>query len=601
MKKKRYVFGKTVNIATAIAFFAIIAVLVYGYIGGVRFPPEKLPLESLNIIGEYKIGESGAYEHLDEDTHLTYRASKSAETVYLYGHFNKDVPKNCVVSMRLSNAKVKLFLNGQQIFSFGDGGTYFTYSKSPGNVYVSFVSPGITMEDNIELQVVNVYPSFPANPVNDIINKTYMGFSETLIKDAFSQYGIMSFAVIVMMCFGFAFLIALIILTLSGSKDMDRYFYLVGLMLSVSARLAMSFEIIWVFMPYYVFNNLVAFWSLPAALIMFIAYLNTYAGKQIKRVTLPLLWVAIISVLVLILLSFTGADVFDFQSIYVTLTGWGLLFFIAFLLYDSFVKKNKELRGIVLSIGILAIFAVAEIHFYSRRLISQNIILLIGSVIFFAIQYVQAIDALIKTSRRAQEAQRLENELVHSNIALMLSQMQPHFIHNTLNAIGALCLTDPKAADKAIVQFSQYLRENIRSLESSEPITFNEELSHTKTYINIEKMRFDDILNVNFDINFIDFLIPTLTLQPIVENAIKHGVSKKPGGGTVTIKSEKVENTAVITVTDDGVGFDTNYISEQSIGIKNVQMRLRFSGGKLEITSKTNVGTTVVLYVPLKG
>jgi len=197
---------------------------------------------------------------------------------------------------------------------------------------------------------------------------------------------------------------------------------------------------------------------------------------------------------------------------------------------------------------------------------------------------------------------QIELEMVDSKILIMLSQIQPHFLYNSLTAIRELCHIDIEKAIETVDEFSSYLRGNLDSLVIKEPILFERELQHVKTYLSIEKKRFGDRLRIIYDIEASNFLIPALTLQPIVENAVKHGVTKRVEGGTVLIKAEESETEAVITVIDDGIGFDliTSKKGERTyIGIENVKSRLAaMCSGTLSIQSKPGIGTTAVITIP---
>lgn len=197
-----------------------------------------------------------------------------------------------------------------------------------------------------------------------------------------------------------------------------------------------------------------------------------------------------------------------------------------------------------------------------------------------------------------------ERENVQLRTDLMLSQIQPHFLYNTLGAIKSVCRTDPMRARDAIDQFTEYLRHNMDALTDDQPISFTQELEHVKRYLDIQKLRFDTALNVEYDLACTDFKLPTLTLQPIVENAVTHGVRKNSkGNGLVTIRSRECPDRYEISVTDNGPGFVPDTVpgeGERShVGIKNVRERLRYvSGGELEIHSVLGEGTTVTLILP---
>ena len=181
----------------------------------------------------------------------------------------------------------------------------------------------------------------------------------------------------------------------------------------------------------------------------------------------------------------------------------------------------------------------------------------------------------------------------------MISQLQPHFIYNSLSAIAEIEGV-PVKAQKAIVDFSKYLRENLDAMTSSELVSFEAELEHIRKYADLEKLRFLEKVNVVFDTQCTDFSLPALTVQMLVENAIKHGITKRYEGGTVWISSKEDEKNYVVTVRDDGVGFDVKSdIMLNHIGIANARKRLEYAvGGTLEITSEMGVGTTVTIKIP---
>lgn len=145
-----------------------------------------------------------------------------------------------------------------------------------------------------------------------------------------------------------------------------------------------------------------------------------------------------------------------------------------------------------------------------------------------------------------------ELELEKSRTAIMLSQIHPHFLYNSLSVIKGLCQTDPRQAELAVDHFSGFLRGNLDSLTAGSPIPFSQELSHTRHYLELEQMRFGHRLNVIYDTPVTDFLIPPLTLQPIVENAVRHGIVKREEGGTLTVATALTSDAYTVTVTDDG-------------------------------------------------
>ena len=201
----------------------------------------------------------------------------------------------------------------------------------------------------------------------------------------------------------------------------------------------------------------------------------------------------------------------------------------------------------------------------------------------------------------SKQAHELENELAESRVSVMLSQIKPHFLYNSLVAIRELCIASPETASEAVEEFSNYLRGNLDSLSLRTPILFERELQHVKTYLSLEKRRFEDRLKIEYDIKAQNFLIPALTLQLIVENAVRHGVTKREEGGTVSIKTEETLHDVIITVTDNGVGFDVTGLKENYIhvGLENAKNRLAaMCNGDLSIDSKKDIGTTVTIAIP---
>ncbi len=198
-----------------------------------------------------------------------------------------------------------------------------------------------------------------------------------------------------------------------------------------------------------------------------------------------------------------------------------------------------------------------------------------------------------------------EKELAEERINIMRSQIQPHFLYNTLTTIRYLCDADPKKAKAAIRDFSTFLRGNMNALTSRAPIPFEQELEHTRNYLNLEQQRFQGRLRIVYEITARDFSVPSLTLQPIAENAVRHGVLRREEGGTVTIRTAETEQAFQIIISDDGVGFTPRQDEtdgDPHIGIANVRERLlALCNGTLEIQSTRGVGTTATINIPKEG
>lgn len=221
---------------------------------------------------------------------------------------------------------------------------------------------------------------------------------------------------------------------------------------------------------------------------------------------------------------------------------------------------------------------------------------------------------IVDLSEYKKEQEELELELsetkaqlLQARIANANSQMQPHFLYNALASIREIVLVDPEYASDLIFDFSTHLRACIRSMSNDNLVSFTQELDNIKAYVNIEQMRFGPKLKVAYDIEETDFEIIPLGLQPIVENAIRHGIYERGrAGGTVYIKTYDEDDNWVIQIADDGVGFDVQDIWQQiesgerdSTGLYNMVLRFeKQMRAKVDIRSEVGVGTKVTIYVP---
>ena len=203
-------------------------------------------------------------------------------------------------------------------------------------------------------------------------------------------------------------------------------------------------------------------------------------------------------------------------------------------------------------------------------------------------------------AEKKKELAEKEHQLGESRIATMISQIQPHFIYNTLGTIEQLCLEQPERASKLVHDFSLYLRGNFSQIDNAALIGISRELEHVRHYADIEQTRFPD-MTIRFDLHSSEFLLPALTIQPLVENAIKHGLMKLESGGTVTIRTFETDRHYCVSVVDDGVGFDPSVLRDETkhIGIRNIRGRLEaMCNGTLMIDSAPGKGTTALIRIP---
>ena len=271
-----------------------------------------------------------------------------------------------------------------------------------------------------------------------------------------------------------------------------------------------------------------------------------------------------------------------------------LLAYLVYLTIREYSRVHKSETWIPACNALLIIASVVQDSVVDYRIypVSFLTIAVVNSNLFY---YIWLHLQFVRKHERAMMAEQ--------RIQIMLSQIKPHFLYNSLGAIEELCDSDPRMAKKATVKFSQYLRGNMDSISAEGTIPFKKELAHTKLYLELEQFRFEDALQVRYDITCTAFSIPTLTLEPLVENAVRHGVrGKETGMGVVTVSTRERPDCYEISVSDDGPGFDPASVPSDGmshIGIRNVRDRLRrVCGGTLEIESAIGEGTTATIRLP---
>ena len=353
--------------------------------------------------------------------------------------------------------------------------------------------------------------------------------------------------------------------------------------------------------------NFIAFCSSYLIAAVFAHYIYQYINERISisKIFPRIITIAcIISILLCILSQFNHMYYYiDEFNLYQRREWFWLsqVFGIICLIINAIVvisyRKVLQLREylLLLTYVLLPMLALV-IQIFSYGLAMLHIAIMVSTLIIFVGIQVEVDKNVIERTRR---------ELNEAQIAVMLSQIKPHFLYNSLVVIEQLCYIDPTMAAETVVEFSEYLRGNLDSLSNIKPVEFERELKHTEVYLAIEKKRFGNKLNIVYDIEYKDFEIPVMTLQSIVENAVKHGITQRVRGGTITIKTRKEDGGAVISVIDDGIGFNPELPIEDGrsrVGIKNVKTRLlAICGGSLEIESLPDKGTTATIRIPAGG
>ena len=279
-------------------------------------------------------------------------------------------------------------------------------------------------------------------------------------------------------------------------------------------------------------------------------------------------------------------------------------------LIGEFLSQKGKTRWIHTgSIMPLLAFALdiimIDLGIWNTGLASQWVFMVFFVIALIALLRIipNSINVLAKAKELETEKIVLSAQLTESRVSTMMSQIRPHFIYNTLGSIEQLCVIDPEKAKDLVHNFAKYLRGNFGELDNPKPILMSQEMEHVHHYVSIEHVRFPDMTFL-FEMDSNDFHIPALTIQPIVENAIKHGLMRLPKGGTIRVVSYETDTHYCVSVEDDGMGFHTSELQDERkhVGIRNIRERLKaMVGGTLEIESTVGVGTKVLITIPKEG
>ena len=588
-------------IGFAIPFLLGLVCLITVSLGSYQaFLPVPMPQQ---LIGEYSYdGEN--WQALTEDTELSARE----KTLFLRGTFLREMQEGWLLNFYCNHIGVAIKVNGEQIFV----DDVLSIPNLPTEVFASICArqwrstlvPYIGTDDTVEIYLENPHAFGNKTAYNDFLTTLCSDPVEwNLLEHNLNPYGektrILGMMLLVASLMILGAMIAAVILKLP----------IKGMMLKLGL-------LTFFFSGYVVFDSIdVSYWSelnafntygsqlciMLAAFCLYHFVSDIFVGKTRTVAKIAVLLSAILNS-VLILLSFTGVTV-----IYDTIPYWAAsqiilcpIFMICCVieLLRPSGKRLVPISALLLFSAILLDIAGVGNHIVWRTPCTKIVF-----SILFIVHIVVAAKNILNDHRASARAKKLEKELEDSRIAIMLSQIKPHFLYNVLNTIYHLYRKEPETAQEAVNSFAEYLRCNMLSIEKTEPIPFNTEYQHIQTYLSLEQIRFREKLDIVYDIEVTDFKIPPLTIEPLVENAVKHGVTKKRGGGVVTISTRRTADRVLITVQDNGVGFDPEHYMDdgkEHVGIRNIKERLqKMVGGTLDITSSAD-GTVAVVTIPAK-
>lgn len=256
------------------------------------------------------------------------------------------------------------------------------------------------------------------------------------------------------------------------------------------------------------------------------------------------------------------------------------------------IRRRKQLSKrcfIALMVYLLPMTVSVFFHMFFEAEIYVVICMALFALIMFGLILADNMDRFMRQQR----------EIANQRTELMVLQMRPHFICNTMMGIYYLCDQDAEKAKQVTLDFTTYLRKNFTAIASENTVPFTAELEHTRAYLAVEQAQFEDDLIVSFDTPHTMFRIPPLTLQPIVENAVKHGLRATKEPLHVFVLTRKTETASEIIVENDGAGYAPKDDNEPHIALNNIRHRLEMMcKGTLEIAPREEGGTTVKVTIP---
>jgi len=358
------------------------------------------------------------------------------------------------------------------------------------------------------------------------------------------------------------------------------------------------------------FINYITEYNLIPVIILFVLsiYPMDYKKKILGIILLPTLF---FDALLLAPAGFRAS----FNSYYYILMLLQMIYVLGVLIKAVLCKRDNAVL-MLMAIGVFILTIIAFLLTYEGiGIIKLSYIFLFGNLaVIIAMSYVQAkqqaddYKKLILYNEQLVEADRLKDKIMSTEMSFLQAQIKPHFLYNALNAIANVCEKDGKKAGKLIVDLAIYLRGSLEFNNLDKIATIEKELEFVDTYFNIEQARFGEKIRLLKEIEVpLDYQIPVLVLQPLVENAIRHGISKKIGGGTIYVRMKQIDEGICLEIEDNGVGINSEKLATllietregQGVGLINIHHRLlRLYNKGIDISSEVGRGTCVRLVIP---
>lgn len=557
--------------------------------------PILIPME---FTGEYSYDGQEWYPY-DEAADI----SAIHEEVILRGHLNMDIVEGCQLNLYCNHVGVSGYCNGELIFmdiktEVSQMGIPLTKSMC-GQSWNSFTVPQILQSDEIEIHLTNIHKYNDENAYSDLLSQMYVteGYDDVLasiIEQKVEPYNIIGGAVLTLSALLIGAAITSFLMKGVITAELFQYglsSFFVGAYILLDNIYIFGMDEIMVFRTYG--RQLCMMISI---FLIEMVMVRKMSGK-IKNVGQLLLAASFVLNIALLVVSITGVLIYDTQPYWILSQMVICPIFIVCGIFEI-VKDKKRWEWYVFL--LLLISMVLDYFGVAGSMYNKNVCFKVMFALAAIAYIIRGIRFVIMSQHALVREKRLQAELADLRIATMLSQIKPHFIYNTLGTIEQFCVESPDKAKDLVHKFALYLRGNFVEIGNAAPIRIAQEMEHVKHYVSIEQVRFPD-MQISYDIQADDFLVPALTVQPLVENAIKHGLMGLESGGNVEISTYAKEDGYYICVKDDGVGFDETAMQDGKphIGISNIRTRIEsMCDGTLTINSIPGAGTTATIWIP---
>lgn len=384
-------------------------------------------------------------------------------------------------------------------------------------------------------------------------------------------------------------------------KEYKKYFFtLANLYMCVVLWLASMCDLIDFFMKKPIFSYLISMFMaliIPVAVYEFVKIVY----KKPNKCLLISGYIAWGNFTAQLILQFAfGISFLDMLPVLYFVYAAGSIFYI-FLIVKEIATSKGDINFNLVSLLVVLVGAIIEIIVLCIFPEKTNMIGFSSVLGLFAYLILNHFNILLTESKLDVKNLELEENYNQLQNTTLMQQIKGHFFFNTLNTISALCKYDVKEANNAINIFANYMRQYMNTISESKNISFTKELEIVESTLKIEKLRYPDTFIYEIDLEFTDFKIPPLSIQPIIENSIIHGLRRTGNKGVISVKTVKFANEVHVIISDNGVGFDTSILKNtESIGLKNLKNRLHImSKAKMKIESEKDKGTTTTLIIPI--